>query len=101
MPTENEEAIRHLSTLTEFFKLAAHNERVDALCWLISDRARLGESLAGAESMQRYYFKQLSAARLVLVDLLEDYHPHSPGEDEELESLRKRARACVDAWEGK
>lgn len=90
MPTENEEAIRHLSTLTEFFKLAAHNERIDALCWLINDRARLGaelerlkQSIAGTchrevvgcdanEHAADYANEQLSVARALLTRVITD-----------------------------
>ena len=39
---ENDIAIGHLAVLVEHFSLARHNEMLDALSWLINDRARLG-----------------------------------------------------------
>lgn len=43
--TDNAKAIEHLQTLVGFFSLADHNKRIDALSWLIDDRARLHAEL--------------------------------------------------------
>jgi hypothetical protein len=39
--TENAKAIEHLQTLVGLFSLDDHNKRIDALSWLIDDRARV------------------------------------------------------------
>jgi hypothetical protein len=39
--TSNAAAIRHLETLSEWLSLESHNHRIDALGWLIADRAKL------------------------------------------------------------
>jgi hypothetical protein len=43
--TENAKAIEHLQTLVGLFSLDDHNKRIDALSWLIDDRARMHAEL--------------------------------------------------------